>query len=151
MNDLIVVCDNLANKADSEGNQDAEITLSRILAELKAEFHDDLDDDYLKLAQLFDPRVCHCTESQAEVDRILSHAINTYIPDSTPNGEVNNDIFAEPHKTDFAHEVSVFKAHLRQVKKVVVTKINFGEVQNDSKILIFFRFINQSSHRFPTL
>ena len=84
----------MANKADLEGNQDAEIILSRILAELRAEFSHDFDDDYLKLAQLLDPRVCHRTGSTTEVDRLLALAVKTYIPECNSAGGVNDDIFA---------------------------------------------------------
>ena len=57
--DLIGVCDHLADQASDAGEADSEIILSRLLAELKTEFEYDLNDDYLKMAQLFDLRVCH--------------------------------------------------------------------------------------------
>lgn len=97
MEDLIAVCDDLANEADNNGHHQAEIILSRMLAEFRAEFQEDLADDYLKLAQLFDPRVCHRTLSVAEVDRLLSLAVTTYIPVSEiAVDQYEEDIFSSP-------------------------------------------------------
>ena len=138
MNDLVFVCDDLANKADLEGNQDAEIILSRILAELRAEFSHDFDDDYLKLAQLLDPRVCHRTGSTTEVDRLLALAVKTYIPECNSAAGVNDDIFAESQTTDCSHEVATFKSHLRKVKKVVGADTEFwGGVERQQDIDVF--------------
>ena len=56
--------------------------MSRIFTELKKDFEQDLTFEYFKLAQLFDPRVCHRTYplSLAEIIRLLAFAVSTYIP-----------------------------------------------------------------------
>ena len=66
-----------ATKADTD-----EKVLSRIFTELKKDFEQDLTFEYFKLAQLFDPRVCHRTYplSLAEINRLLALAVSTYIP-----------------------------------------------------------------------
>ena len=66
-----------ATKADTD-----EKVLSRIFTELKKDFEQDLTFEYFKLAQLFDPRVCHRTYplSLAEIlNRLLALAVRLYI------------------------------------------------------------------------
>jgi hypothetical protein len=79
--DLRLTADNIGDAADRDGNTVVESLASRWVAEIDAEFKDDLENDYLKLAQLFDPRVSHrVTESEdknvvkAEVNRLLELA-----------------------------------------------------------------------------
>ena len=70
MEDLIQIADDLAAKADAAGNREAEMVLSRVQAELVADFADDLNDDYLKLAQLLDrPHTDHFLPILAVPDR----------------------------------------------------------------------------------
>jgi len=118
IDDLIAVCDDLANAADAEGFEEAEIILSRIQAELSADFDLDLKDDYLKLAQLFDPRVCTRTGSVAEVDRLLRLACELIRLDAdVPRAEEDVDnIFDEPPVANYSSECMAFKAHMRKVR-----------------------------------
>ena len=149
MSDLVFVCDNLGDKADSEGNQDAEIILSRVLAELRAEFSRDFEDDYLKLAQLLDPRVCHRAGSMAEVDRLLALAVNAYAPEpssepSPETFEARDDVFAESQAADRSNEIVAFKARLRKAKKVVGANVEFWggvERQRDVDVFSFYQAI----------
>ena len=126
---MIAVCDDLANAADEQQFEEAEIILSRIQAELNADFEHDLQDDYLKLAQLFDPRVCTRTGTVAEVDRLLRLACGLITLDVDVNRTEADveDIFNEAPVADFAVECTAFKAHMRKVRvKVVATE---GQVE----------------------
>jgi hypothetical protein len=67
---LEAVAELLANQNDSLENTGAEKILSRLAAELQAEFVGDKDSDYLKLAQMLDPCVSYQTESTHEIDRL---------------------------------------------------------------------------------
>ena len=87
-----------ATKADTD-----EKVLSRIFTELKKDFEQDLTFEYFKLAQLFDPRVCHRTYplSLAEIIRLLALAVSTYIPKpesiQTQDGvDTTEDVFRGP-------------------------------------------------------
>ena len=95
----------------------AEKVLSRILVQLGTEFENDLNDDYLKLAQLFDPRVCHRISSAAEMDRLLTLAIQTYILKDN-NEQAVVDVFSDV-PLDYAGEISAFKLHMRKVRHKV--------------------------------
>ena len=155
MEDLIAVCDDLANEADNNGHHQAEIILSRMLAEFRAEFQEDLADDYLKLAQLFDPRVCHRTLSVAEVDRLLSLAVTTYIPVSEiAVGQYEEDIFSSPlSHNDYSSEITAFKDQMKNKVKKKVTSSDgtskweyFGgaDRQQDIDVFEFYQdFIKQ--------
>jgi hypothetical protein len=117
MEDLIQISDDLAVKADAAGNIHAEKVLSRIQAELKDEFKDDLVDDYLKIAQLLDPRVCNRTRpyTPAEIDRLLQLLL-IYLP-ATDGGGVSDeeDAFDAPCES-YTAEFSSFKAHMKKTK-----------------------------------
>jgi hypothetical protein len=129
IDDLIAVCNDLANAADAENFEEAEIVLSRIQAELNADFDFDLKDDYLKLAQLFDPRVCNRTGSIAEVDRLLRRACDliTIDADVTRVEADVDDIFNEEPIANHASECAAFKAHMRKVRVKVVEADGGGE------------------------
>jgi hypothetical protein len=158
IDDLIAVCDDLANAADEQQFEEAEIVLSRIQAELNADFEHDLQDDYLKLAQLFDPRVCTRTGTVAEVDRLLRLACGLITLDVDVNRTEADveDIFNEAPVADFAVECTAFKAHMRKVRvKVVATEGQveglpqykyFGGVERqlDIDVLGFYRPIVQT-------
>jgi hypothetical protein len=62
-------------------------------------FNIDLVDDYLKLAQLLDPRVCNRTKpyTSAEIDRLLQHLLK-YMPTTDEAGDVSEeeDAFDSP-------------------------------------------------------
>ena len=91
IDDIDRIADNLANKSDQLGHEEAECILSRFLAEQNAEFVDDKDNDYLKLAQLFDPRVSYrSATSKEEVDRLLELA-KKYVPEEFDVIEVDGD------------------------------------------------------------
>jgi hypothetical protein len=130
IDDLIAVCDDLANAADADGFQEAEIVLSRIQAELKADFELDLRDDYLKLAQLFDPRVCTRTGSITEVDRLLRLACDLISLDIDVDRVETDveDIFNEPPITNHASECAAFEAHMRKVRVKLVEADGGGEL-----------------------
>jgi len=76
IDDLKSVADSLADKSDSEDNVEAEAILSRFLAQIEEEFR---ADDYLRLAQLLDPRVSYRVNSLDEINRLLGRA-KTYLP-----------------------------------------------------------------------
>lgn len=130
MEDLTQVSDDLAESADRAGSEEAEMVLSRIQAELKANFEGDLTYDYFKLAQLFDPRVCHRTKPSdtVEIDRLLQLAYNNYrnsagatatgANDASDNtDDSDDDIFGSARAVeDYSAEVSVFKAHMRKIR-----------------------------------
>ena len=130
MEDLIQVSDDLAESADRAGSEEAEMVLSRIQAELKADFEGDLTYDYFKLAQLFDPRVCHRTQPSdiVEIDRLLQLAYNNYrnsagatatgANDASDNtDDSDDDIFGSARAVeDYSAEISVFKAHMRKIR-----------------------------------
>ena len=155
MEDLIAVYDDLANEADNNGHHQAEIILSRMLAEFRAEFQEDLADDYLKLAQLFDPRVCHRTLSVAEVDRLLSLAVTTYILVSEiAVYQYEEDIFSSPlSHNDYSSEITAFKDQMKNKVKKKVTSSDgtskweyFGgaDRQQDIDVFEFYQdFIKQ--------
>ena len=90
MEDLMKVSDDLAEKADRAGNEAAEKVLSRIQVELSEDFKEDLVDDYLRLAQLLDPRVCHRTMpfTGSEIDRLLRLLLK-YLPDTDEGEDVS--------------------------------------------------------------
>jgi len=157
IDDLIAVCDDLANAADENGSEEAEIVLSRIQAELKADFEHDLRDDYLKLAQLFDPRVCTRTGSIAEVDRLLQLACDLITLDiDVDRVEADvDDIFNDEPIANHASECAAFKAHMRKVRVKLVeadgggglaTYKYFGGVERqlDIDVLAFYRPILES-------
>jgi len=79
IDDLRSVADSLADKSDREGNVEAEAILSRFLAQIEEEFQFDAEDDYLRLAQLLDPRVSYRVNSLEEINRLLDRA-KTYLP-----------------------------------------------------------------------
>ena len=122
-----------------------------MLAEFTAEFQEDLDDDYLKLAQLFDPRVCHRTSSIAEVDRLLNLALTTYIP--VPEISIDQyveDIFSGPLNQDYSLEIATFKDHMKnKIKKKIINSDGtmnweyFGgaECQQDINVFHFYQDI----------
>ena len=126
MEDLIQISDDLAVKADAAGNIDAEKVLSRIQAELKDDFKDDLVDDYLKLAQLLDPRVCNRTRpyTAAEIDRLLQLLL-IYLPATDGGGGVSDeeDAFDAPCES-YTAEFSGFKAHMKK------TKVKISSISN---------------------
>ena len=157
IDDLIAVCEDLANAADANGFEEAEIVLSRIQAELNADFELDLRDDYLKLAQLFDPRVCTRTGSITEVDRLLRLACDLISLDiGVDHVEADvDDIFNEPPITNHASECAAFKAHMRKVRVKLVDADGVGglatykyfggvERQLDIDVLAFYRPILDS-------
>ena len=92
--------------------------LSRILAELRADFEEDIHYDYFKLAQLFDPRVCRRT-SFGDVDRLLQLAVRTYIPLVPDVDRDQDDLFAAAPAEDYADELLAFKKHMRQARTMV--------------------------------
>jgi hypothetical protein len=114
MKDLIQISDDLAVKADAAGNIHAEKVLSRIQAELKDDFKDDLVDDYLKRAQLLDPRVCNRTRpyTPAEIDRLLQLLL-IYLP-ATDGGGVSDEDDAPCES--YTAEFSSFKTHMKKTK-----------------------------------
>ena len=126
-----------------------------MLAEFRAEFQEDLADDYLKLAQLFDPRVCHRTLSVTEVDKLLSLAVTTYIPVSEiAVDQYEEDIFSSPlSHNDYSSEITAFKDQMKnKVKKKVTisdgtsTWEYFGgaDCQQDIDVFEFYQdFIKQ--------
>jgi hypothetical protein len=69
--DLFKIADGVGNSVDAKGDAKLEAIASKFLAELQNEFSDDLNSDYLKLAQLGDPRVTLRTTSMAEAQRLL--------------------------------------------------------------------------------
>ena len=72
--DLKSVADKLAERSDAENNVEAEAILSRFLAQIEEEFEADENDDYLRLAQLLDPRVSYRVKSLDEINRLLDRA-----------------------------------------------------------------------------
>jgi hypothetical protein len=122
MEDLMKVSDDLAEKADRAGNEAAEKVLSRIQVELSEDFKEDLVDDYLRLAQLLDPRVCHRTMpfTGSEIDRLLRLLLK-YLPDTDEGEDVSEveDAFDTP-RADFTSEFNAFKAHMRKVQVKVI-------------------------------
>ena len=152
IDDLIGVCDRLGDEASNAGKEDSEIILSRLLAELKFEFEHDLTDDYLKMAQLFDPRVCHRVGSMIEVDRLQALAFKTF---QTPQSRAAiidvDDVFGIPNENpnDHSAEISAFKLAMKKVK-IKVTAQNGEEKyeyhggvgrQQDIDIFRFYRGI----------
>jgi hypothetical protein len=79
IDDLKSVADSLGDKNDRDGNIEAGSILSRFLAQIEEEFIFDVDDDYLRLAQLLDPRVSYRVDSIDEINRLLDRA-KTYLP-----------------------------------------------------------------------
>jgi hypothetical protein len=71
IDDLIAVSDNIA---DEDVRDNAEQIASKFKVQLLAEYNDDLSSNYLKLAQLFDPRVARRTPSMNDVKQLLNHA-----------------------------------------------------------------------------
>jgi hypothetical protein len=132
--------------------------LSRIQAELKADFDLDLKDDYLKLAQLFDPRVCtRTTGSIAEVGRLLQLAYDLISQDiGVDRVEADvDDIFNDEPIANHASECAAFKAHMRKVRVKLVeadgggglaTYKYFGGVERqlDIDVLGFYRSVVQT-------
>jgi hypothetical protein len=57
--DLISFADRIGDASDEEGNQICEAIASRFKAQMVCEFEKDFENDYLKLLQLFDPRVSY--------------------------------------------------------------------------------------------
>lgn len=100
----------------------AEKVLSRIQVELSEDFKEDLVDDYLRLAQLLDPRVCHRTMpfTGSEIDRLLRLLLK-YLPDTDEGEDVSEveDAFDTP-RADFTSEFNAFKAHMRKVQVKVI-------------------------------
>jgi hypothetical protein len=84
----------------------------------KDDFKDDSVDDYLKLAQLLDPRVCNRTRpyTPAEIDRLLQLLLK-YLPATDGEGDVSDeeDAFDAPRET-YTAEFSAFKAHMKKTK-----------------------------------
>lgn len=84
----------------------------------KDDFKDDLVDDYLKLAQLLDPRVCNRTRpyTPAEIDRLLQLLLK-YLPATDGEGDVSDeeDAFDAP-SANYTAEFSAFKAHMKKTK-----------------------------------
>ena len=118
MEDLMKVSDDLAEKADRAGNETAEKVLSRIQVELSEDFKEDLVDDYLRLAQLLDPRVCHRTMpfTGSEIDRLLRLLLK-YLPDTDEGEDVSEveDAFDTP-RADFTSEFNALALRMKQTR-----------------------------------
>ena len=146
MEDLIQVCDDLGTKADEADNRGAEQVLSRILAELQDDFKDDLVDDYLRLAQLLNTRVCNRTEpyTRAEIDRLLRLLLK-YLPETDGGEDVSEDEDAfDAPREGYTEELNAFKAHMRKVKVKVpaaedggVTYKYYGGVDRREDVDVF--------------
>ena len=117
MEDLIQIADDLAAKADAAGNREAEMVLSRVHAELVEDFAEDLNDDYLKLAQLLDPRVADRTKPYTafEVDRLLRLSVKYFDDNNTGADDDEDDVFDAPGNSLNA-EFTAFKFHMKKVK-----------------------------------
>ncbi len=59
--DLISFSNLIGDMCDAEGNEIGESIASRFMAQIETEFANDFDNDFLKLLQLFDPRVSYRT------------------------------------------------------------------------------------------
>ena len=126
---------------------------------MRAEFFHDLKDDFLKIAQLFDPRVSHRARTADEIERLLALAFTTFKPPQAATvGIDEDDIFgaAIANPNDHSAEVAAFKLAMRKTKTKVrnengeVTTEYFGGVerQQDIDVFSFYRAVKDT---FPTL
>jgi hypothetical protein len=88
--DLQVYADRVADEADDGGHESVEAIASKFVAQITTEFRGDHASDYLKLAQLLDPRVSHRTKSRDEVKRLLNK-LKVYCPETTAVQNENDD------------------------------------------------------------
>jgi hypothetical protein len=91
--DLIKIADGVGNSVDAKGDEKLEAIASKFLAELENEFSEDLNSDYLKLAQLGDPRVALRTASREEAERLL-RLLKAFVlrPDAVQEDGVGDDL-----------------------------------------------------------
>jgi hypothetical protein len=78
IDDLLAVANSIGDYVDNIGDEVLEGIASRFVAEIEAEFANDINSDYLKLAQLLDPRVAFRTTSRAEAERLIK-LVNKFI------------------------------------------------------------------------
>ena len=126
----------MADKSDRDDNVEAEAILSRFLAQIEEEFEVDEDDDYLRLAQLLDPRVSYRVNSLEEINRLLDRA-KTYLPpleiaDGTIQPEFDEDdiwaasavVQSVPAAVDidtmWNNEIAEFKKAMRKVRRKII-------------------------------
>ena len=168
--DIKKINEDLANAAsaradeegsDAEANADAEIILSRIQVEFDSEFVAEESNDYLRLAQLLDPRVS-TAESSAEVNSLLAKLVRVYAdkPVTTLEVEGDQDMWGETEvgTSDMiiAEEIRLLKQHMQKIKvrKPSVTAGTpatveyFGGVERQQDIN-FFSFYSGITNQIP--
>lgn len=74
IDDLIAIADSIGDLADEDVRINAEMIASKFKSQLLEEYQNDIDSKYLKIAQLFDPRVARRTPSMNDVKELLTHA-----------------------------------------------------------------------------
>lgn len=119
--DLTAVADLIGELSDNAEDQTAEIIASRFVAELKQEFENDLDSDYLKLAELLDPRVTegYIVENKREVKRLLK--LSRKFAKALPQIDGNE---SSDGKDNYDHECDYFRKNILTKVRVEVTVEN---------------------------
>ena len=134
--------------------------MSRILIEFESEFEEFVDYDYLKLAQLLDPRVS-IAESPTGIKSLLKILVDVYVPKLISETEVNHDPWAEAVAEEvndaYASEIQVLKQHMMKVKvrktdteTGVVSYEYYGGVERQQDI-DFFGFYGPIAHAIPNI